>query len=71
MQLSAVLLLASTGYQLTGIGGLDSAGALLICLLTYREGREAFEKSRRPTLSCCCGGPCGQAATGTGEGMPD
>jgi hypothetical protein len=27
-------------------------------LLTFREGREAFEKSRQETLACCCGN-CG------------
>jgi hypothetical protein len=30
-----VLLLASRGYELTGLGGLDSIGAILIALLTF------------------------------------
>jgi divalent metal cation (Fe/Co/Zn/Cd) transporter len=58
LQLSVVLLLASAGYELTGIGGLDSAGALLIAALSFREGREAFEKARKKTVACCCGGSC-------------
>jgi divalent metal cation (Fe/Co/Zn/Cd) transporter len=66
MQLSVVLLLASVGYELTGFGGLDSVGALVIALLTFREGREAFEKSRREVLACCCGGNCGAGTTGIG-----
>lgn len=56
LYLSLVLLLASAGYQLTGIGIFDSAGALLIAYFSYREGREAFQKSRG--LSCCCNGDC-------------
>lgn len=68
LQLSVVLLLASVGYELTGIGGLDSIGALLIALLTFREGREAFDKSRQENLTCCCGGKCGGNVSGIGEG---
>lgn len=58
LQLSVVLLLASVGYELTGMGGLDSLGALLIAILSFREGREAFEKSRANTFECSCGGSC-------------
>jgi hypothetical protein len=57
LYLSVVLLLASAGYELTGIGGLDSAGAVLIAGFSYREGREAFEKARGE-LTCGCGGDC-------------
>jgi divalent metal cation (Fe/Co/Zn/Cd) transporter len=70
MQLSVVLLLASTGYELTGMGGLDSIGAILIALLTFREGREAFEKARQQTMTCCCGGKCGNTTMGIGDSMP-
>ena len=56
LYLSLVLLFASLGYELTGIRVFDSAGALLIAYFAYREGREAFEKSRG--LSCSCGGAC-------------
>jgi hypothetical protein len=47
-----VLLLASAGYAATGIGGLDSLGAIAIAVFAYREGREAFEKARGKTCSC-------------------
>lgn len=46
LYLSIVLLVSSAGYELTGIGGLDAAGALLIAWFSFREGREAFEKAR-------------------------
>ncbi len=52
LQLSFVLLVSSIGFELTGIGGLDSAGAVIIAWLSFREGREAFEKARGRTCSC-------------------
>jgi divalent metal cation (Fe/Co/Zn/Cd) transporter len=52
LYLSLILLLASVGFELTGIGGIDSIGAVLIAVFSFREGREAFEKSRGE--SCCC-----------------
>lgn len=52
LQLSFVLLGASLGYRLTGIGGLDAAGALAIAALAVREGREAFGKARGERCSC-------------------
>ena len=55
--LSVVLLVASLGYEATGIGMLDSAGALGISWLAWREGREAFEKARG-NLTCSCQGSC-------------
>jgi divalent metal cation (Fe/Co/Zn/Cd) transporter len=58
--LSVVLLVASAGYNLTHIGGLDSAGALIIGGLCYREGKEAFEKARTGSFACSCGGSCKQ-----------
>jgi divalent metal cation (Fe/Co/Zn/Cd) transporter len=58
LQLSVVLLIASTGYHFTGIGGLDSAGALVIGALCFREGKEAFEKARSGSFACTCGGSC-------------
>lgn len=45
LYLSVVLLIASAGYALTGIGGLDSLGALGIAFWSFREGRESFEKA--------------------------
>lgn len=44
--LSIILLAASVGYELTGIGRFDSIGALLIAYFSFKEGREAFEKAK-------------------------
>ena len=54
LYLSVVLLAASAGYELTGIGSLDAIGALLIAWLTFREGRESFAKAKGMTCSCSC-----------------
>jgi divalent metal cation (Fe/Co/Zn/Cd) transporter len=54
LRLSVVLLVASLGYELTGIGLFDSLGSMLIAWLSWREGREAFGKAAGK--SCCCGG---------------
>ncbi|HUI45187.1 MAG TPA: cation transporter [Nitrospirota bacterium] len=58
LQLSIVLLIASAGYKLTGIGGLDSIGAFVIGGLCYREGKEAFAKARVGSFACGCEGGC-------------
>jgi divalent metal cation (Fe/Co/Zn/Cd) transporter len=58
LQLSVVLLIASAGYKLSGIGGLDSLGALIIGGICFREGREAFEKAKAGSFACTCGGSC-------------
>jgi divalent metal cation (Fe/Co/Zn/Cd) transporter len=50
--LSLVLLAASLGYELTGIGSLDALGALFIAWLTWREGRESFQKAAGMDCSC-------------------
>ena len=52
LYLSFTLLLASLGFELTGIGGIDSIGAILIAIFSFREGRESFEKSRGESCSC-------------------
>lgn len=57
MYLSVVLLISSIGYELTGIGMLDSLGAVGIAVLSFKEGREAFEKARG-NLTCACQGDC-------------
>ncbi len=54
MYLSFVLLVASVGFQLTGIGSLDALGALLISWLSWKEGREAFGKAAGMSCSCSC-----------------
>lgn len=60
LQLSVVLLIASGGYALTGIGGFDSIGTFVIAWLCLREGKEAIEKARSGTFACACGGACDQ-----------
>ena len=59
LYLSFVLLIASLGYELTGMGMMDSAGALVIAFLSFREGREAFDKAKG-NFACSCQGPCHQ-----------
>lgn len=56
LYLSFVLLASSVGYELTGIGGIDSIGALGISWFALREGRESFQKARGQ--ACGCAGPC-------------
>ena len=51
--LSVVLLVSSAGYELTGLGLLDSLGALGIAGLSFREGREAFEKANGSVICGC------------------
>jgi len=55
LYLSFILLAASLGYEITGIGGLDAIGALAIAVFSFREGREAFEKAQGKACSCGCG----------------
>ena len=52
LYLSLVLLLASAGYELTGIGMIDSVGAIIIAWWSFKEGREAFEKATGVDCSC-------------------
>jgi divalent metal cation (Fe/Co/Zn/Cd) transporter len=56
LYLSFSLLVASAGYELTGIGSFDAIGALLIAYFAFMEGREAFLRAQG--LSCCCNGNC-------------
>jgi divalent metal cation (Fe/Co/Zn/Cd) transporter len=44
--MSVVLLASSLIYQVTGIGFVDSLGALGLIYFAVQEGREAFEKAR-------------------------
>ncbi len=57
MYLSVILLVSSIGYAVTGIGMIDSLGAIGIAVFSYREGKEAFEKSRGNFI-CSCQGNC-------------
>ncbi len=61
LQLSIVLLIASVGYELTHIGGIDSIGTFVIAGLCLREGKEAFGKARAKSFACACGGACHSA----------
>ena len=52
LYLSIILLIASIGYEVTGIGSLDSLGAVGIAIFSFKEGREAFDKSKGKSCSC-------------------
>jgi divalent metal cation (Fe/Co/Zn/Cd) transporter len=56
LYLSLILLASSVGYEVTGIGLLDSLGAVGIAFFSLKEGREAFKKAKGK--SCGCGGKC-------------
>lgn len=56
LYLSIVLLIAGIGYEATGIGLIDSLGAVAIALFSFKEGRESFGKARGE--SCSCGTDC-------------
>ncbi len=60
VQLSLVLLAASLGYELTGLWWLDALGAFFIAWLTWREGKESFDKAKGLECSCSCS--CGGGA---------
>jgi divalent metal cation (Fe/Co/Zn/Cd) transporter len=56
MILSGVLLAASLIYEMTGFGEADSLGSICIAWMSFREGREAFEKATgMVACGCCCG----------------
>jgi len=52
MQLSFVLLIASLGYEVFEIGSIDTFGSLVIAGISYREGKEALEKSENQEWCC-------------------
>jgi divalent metal cation (Fe/Co/Zn/Cd) transporter len=51
--MSVVLLAASLIYELTGVGFVDSIGAVGLIYFSYNEGKESFEKAAG--LEDCCG----------------
>ena len=53
MQLSFILLAASLGYELFDIGSIDAIGSLFIAGITFREGKESFEKAENQG-NCGC-----------------
>jgi hypothetical protein len=50
--MSMVLLVSSLIYQFTGIGFIDSLGALGLIYFSIHEGKESFEKAAG--LNDCC-----------------
>jgi hypothetical protein len=52
LYLSFTLLLVSVGFELTGIGGIDSVGAIIIAIFSFREGRESFQKAGGESCHC-------------------
>jgi divalent metal cation (Fe/Co/Zn/Cd) transporter len=54
LYLSFVLMFSSIGYELTGIGSMDSIGAILIAFFSFKEGRESFSKAKGLGCSCSC-----------------
>ena len=57
MYLSLVLLFSSVAYEVTGIGGFDSIGAIGIAVFSLKEGREALDKAKGKSR-CGCQGKC-------------
>jgi len=53
LYLSVVLLISSVGYLITGIGGIDVAGAVLISYFSYKEGKEAMAKAASDIVCGC------------------
>jgi divalent metal cation (Fe/Co/Zn/Cd) transporter len=51
--MSVVLLLSSAIYAATGLGWIDSLGALGLAWFSFTEGREALEKAKGKA-DCCC-----------------
>jgi hypothetical protein len=50
--MSIVLLASSLIYEITGLGFIDSLGALGLIYFSINEGRESFEKANG--LECDC-----------------
>jgi divalent metal cation (Fe/Co/Zn/Cd) transporter len=50
LYLSFTLLIANVGFELTGVWVIDSIGAILIAIFSFREGRESFEKAWKPPI---------------------
>lgn len=53
LQLSVVLLAASLLYEVFHMPYIDSLGSLAIAYLSFKEGRESFEKAGRSDFKCC------------------
>ncbi|MCX7874881.1 MAG: cation transporter [Melioribacteraceae bacterium] len=53
LYLSYILLIASVGYALTGLGYIDSIGSLGIAYFSFKEGKESFDKAKSDKLCSC------------------
>lgn len=53
LYLSIILLVSSIGYEITGLAGVDSFGALLIAYFSFKEGRESFKKAKSDSYCSC------------------
>ena len=51
--LSFILLASSGLYEIFGIAYFDIVGALGIAYFAFKEGREAFQKSKSGAVACC------------------
>jgi divalent metal cation (Fe/Co/Zn/Cd) transporter len=51
--MSVVLLLASAVYALTNVAYIDILGSLALAYLSFKEGRESFEKARTNDACAC------------------
>ena len=54
MYMSLVLLISSGLYEFFNIPYVDSIGAVGIAYLSYKEGKECFEKIKNPDFCCAC-----------------
>jgi divalent metal cation (Fe/Co/Zn/Cd) transporter len=52
--MSVTLLTASAAYELTRIGFIDTLGTLGLAYLSFKEGRECFEKIKKNNHCSCC-----------------
>jgi divalent metal cation (Fe/Co/Zn/Cd) transporter len=50
--MSAVLLISSAVYEITGIAWIDAAGAIGLAWFSFNEGKEAFEKAKGKLCNC-------------------
>ncbi len=57
LYLSVILLISSLLFEIFKIGYFDSIGAIGLAYYSYKEGKEAVEKSKGNTCTCssCCG----------------
>jgi len=52
--MSVVLLVSSLIYEFTGFAYADVIGAAGLVWFSVSEGKEAFEKAKGKSCSCCC-----------------